>query len=213
MGKDYAYLLLDEAIELLSESDLRRLFGQYVELETVRADVEEGTAGALLPAVEAFAKASLAGEYYEPFEVTSRSYTQRSAGTLSWIAECRRLFERCARADRSAPAEVASAFDILFGLLDRVDECTDGVVFFADEAGSWQVGVDWDTVLPAWFAVLSATAAPDAFARRVVDRVRQHCAHRAAELLAVAGAAATPAQRAALGLVISGPRNGEGKTT
>ena len=38
--------------------------------------------------------------------------------------------------------------DILFGLLNHIDKGNDSVVFFADEGGSWQVGVDWAKVLP-----------------------------------------------------------------
>jgi hypothetical protein len=47
-------------------------------------------------------------------------------------------------AKRSESAEVRQAMDILFGLLDHIDECLDGVIFFAEEGGSWQVGADWN---------------------------------------------------------------------
>jgi len=49
------------------------------------------------------------------------------------------------------PVDVCQAFEIIFGLLDHIDECLDDVSFFADEARSWQVGVDWNKVLPSWF--------------------------------------------------------------
>lgn len=199
LGKDYAYLMLEDAIELLPQAALAQLFGPYIDVKTLRPDDSDGPTASLRASAEAFAQASLAGEYYEPFDIDSRNFTQRSAGTLSWTAECRRLFERCARADSSvAPTEVRGAFDILFDLLDRVDEGQDDVVFFADEGGSWQVGVDWEAVLPAWFVVLSTTAHPEEFARLVVERVSRHCSHKAAGLCASAGRAATPAQRAAL---------------
>jgi hypothetical protein len=199
MGKDYAYLMLEDAIELLPHAALGQLLGQYIDVETLRSDDADASEGSLRASVEAFARASLAGEYYDPFDVDSRNFTQRSAGTLSWTAECRRLFERCARADSSSTlADVRRAFDTLFGLLDRVDECPDDVIFFADEGGSWQIGVDWEGVLPAWFAVLASTTEPEEFARLVVERVRRHCSYKPAELLRVAGATATPAQRAAM---------------
>jgi hypothetical protein len=207
LGKDYAYLMLEDAIELLPQPGLRQLISPYIDVATLRADDGDTSAGSLRTSVEAFARASLAGKFYEPFEVDSRNFTQRSAGTLSWTAECRRLFERCARDDSSVPpTEIRGAFDTLFCLLDRVDKCLDDVVFFADEAGSWQVGVDWQGVLPAWFAVLATTAEPEEFARHVVERVRRHCSHKASELLAIAGTAATPAQRAALARIAVTPR-------
>ena len=50
---------------------------------------------------------------------------------------------------------------------------SDEVIFFADEAGSWQIGVDWRTVFPAYFAAyfgcLAEAAAADEFAK-TVDR-------------------------------------------
>lgn len=36
--------------------------------------------------------------------------------------------------------------DVFYMLDDAID-----VIFFADEGGSWQVGVDWERVLPPWF--------------------------------------------------------------
>jgi len=42
-----------------------------------------------------------------------------------------------------------------------------------DEAGSWQVGVDWEEVLPAWFRSLSPGADPCEWAEAVVDLRRR----------------------------------------
>src|SRR5262249_24272214 len=39
-----------------------------------------------------------------------------------------------------------------FGL---IDEGHDDIVFFADEGGSWQVGIYWRKVFPPWFRCLS----------------------------------------------------------
>jgi hypothetical protein len=39
-------------------------------------------------------------------------------------------------------AGVRCAFDIVFELLDRFDDADDRMVFFADEGGSWMVGID-----------------------------------------------------------------------
>ena len=117
-----------------------------------------------------FEKASLAGEYYESFSVNSKNYTQQSRGTSAWIAEYGRLLDRCVNdAKKGRPAEVREAMDVLFGLLNHIDKGNDDVIFFADEGGSWQVGVDWARVLPVWFKVLSATAEPEEYAGRITD--------------------------------------------
>ena len=78
------------------------------------------------------------------------------------------------KAKGNLPADVRQAFEIIFGLLDHIDECLDDVIFFADEAGSWQVGVDWNKVLSSWFGVLSATAGPEEYAERITVLLEHH---------------------------------------
>jgi len=118
--------------------------------------------------------------------------------------QCERLFQRSAAAvGRNDPAEVCQAFDILSALLDHLDEGRDDIVFFADEGGSWEVVVDWQKVLPAWFTCLAATAGPGAYARRVVscrvvEIVDKHDEYRRDKHLAKARRIATPEQRKAL---------------
>jgi hypothetical protein len=60
------------------------------------------------------------------------------------------FLERCvAQSQKEDPATVCQPFEIIFSLPGKVDECNDDILFFADEGGSWQVGVDWENVLPA----------------------------------------------------------------
>jgi hypothetical protein len=83
-------------------------------------------------------------------------------------------------------------------LLDHIEECQDDIVFFADEGGSWQMGFDWEKVLPAWFSALSATVDSAEYARRTDEILNRHYAEGRAEMLALARRAATPVQRQAL---------------
>jgi hypothetical protein len=141
----------------------------------------------------------LAGEYYKSFGVNSQNYTQMSAGTSAWIAKYLRLLDSCmANAKKDNPAVVCEAMDILFGLLDHIDQGNDDVLFFADEGGSWQVGVDWDRVLPVWFKVLSATAEPEEFANRITALISNHYSYGRDKMLAIARQTATEPQRKAL---------------
>jgi hypothetical protein len=189
--------MLEEAIDMLPPAKLVKLVKPFVDAAKLRPDSK--ARGRLLADVRAFEKASLADEYYETFNVNSKNYREKSAGTRTWIAECERLLDRCvAQAGRSDPAEVRQAFDIIFALLDRIDEDPDHVVFFADEGGSWQVGVNWEKVLPAWFLCLSATAEPEEYARRVTEAIEEHGSYRRDKYLARARKVATPAQRKAL---------------
>src|SRR5204863_9242563 len=110
-----------------------------------------------------------------------------------------RLLDRCViSARKSDPAEVRQAMDILFGLLDHIDKCHDDVIFFADEGGSWQVGVDWANVLPVWFKVLSATAEPEEYAGRIRALLSCHYSYGRDKMLAIARRTATTHQRTAL---------------
>ena len=47
------------------------------------------------------------------------------------------------------------------------NQADDDVIFFADDGGSWEFGIDWRQVLPAYFKVLSGAATPEEYASRV----------------------------------------------
>ena len=155
MGTEYVFLMLDDAITLLPQGKLRKLIAQYLDPDEFRPDGARKVY--LLADVKAFQKASLAGKYYQAFAVNSKNYREKSGGTLAWIADCLRLLERClVQSKKEDQKTVCQAFEIIFSLLSKIDEGSDDILFFADEGGSWQVGVDWEDVLPAWFRVLSA---------------------------------------------------------
>ncbi|HZR21219.1 MAG TPA: hypothetical protein VFE51_28315 [Verrucomicrobiae bacterium] len=135
LGDEYVFYMLDDAIELLSPAKLYQLAKKYIDLKRLQPDAEQAAKPGLLTDVKRFEKASLAGEYYESFDVNSKNCMEKSAGTCAWIAEHDRLLNRCvSSAKGSEPAEVRQAIDILFGLLDHIDECLDDVIFFAERA-------------------------------------------------------------------------------
>ncbi len=175
---------------------LPELVKGHVPLDALRPD--KATAGVLLEVVQEFREASLEGEYYEDFDVNSKNYMEKSRGTETWIAECDRLFDRCvAAAGRRPNVTVRQAFEILLDLLRHIDQGHDDIIFFADEAGSWQVGVDWREVLPAYFACLAGTAAPDEYGLRV-KAVVDFVGYDEDRYLKAARAAASPGQKKAL---------------
>jgi hypothetical protein len=108
------------------------------------------------------------------------------------------LLDRCIEAKKVPPAEVRNALERIFGLLRHIDEGHDDIVFFADEGGSWQVGVDWAKVFPCWFACLAATAAPEEYARQVLAAVDEFERFRRDKHLASARRIATREQKKAL---------------
>jgi hypothetical protein len=185
MGDEYIFYLLDDAISLLSEAQLRELIAPYTDPEQfIVDDVQKEE---VLTEVLAFQKASLAGEYYEETPTRKANWGENSRGTISWIADFRRLLDRCvAESKETSGAEVCTAFDILFGLLDSLDGRTGEGMVFAEECGSWMVGIEWNRVLPAWFQVLAASTEASVFARRAETMIKRHCDIEKAEMLELA---------------------------
>jgi hypothetical protein len=199
IGDETVFYMLDEAIDLLPSDKLATLVGQYLQLERLRPDAGATAKRSFLEDVKAFDAASRAGKYYVLFNVNSKNYMDASTGTRAFIAECRRQLERCvAQANKGEVAETREAFDIIFALLRYIDEGHDDIVFFADEGGSWQVGVDWRKVFPAWFGCLSRSAEPEDFATTVVATVDAFEEHSRGTYFAAARKIATASQGKAL---------------
>lgn len=67
------------------------------------------------------------------------------------------------------------------------------------EAGSWQVGVIWERVLPAWFRSLSPSVDDYEWAETVVDALRDFAGrHQMDTFIEAARESATPEQCEAL---------------
>lgn len=202
-------LVAERAIELpLDEEVLRGLVGDLVQLEDA-AKVKRGGTASLLGEVRAFHEASLRGDYFESFNVNSKNFTSKSKGTDAFMVEFDRLLNRSIRAAAEAPrAPVREAFDLLFALLRRLDEDPDGVVFFADEGGAWQVGVDWRAAFPAWFGCLADGASGEEFAREADRAIADFADHDRPRYLAAARRVANAEQKAALRRL---PARGKGR--
>lgn len=74
-----------------------------------------------------------------------------------------------------------------------------------NEGGSWQAGVDWPRILPAWFKVRSAIDGPEDFAKRITALLSRLYRHGRDKMLAVARSIATPQQRKAVDEIAGGP--------
>lgn len=194
---DDLLVLLDRAIDLLPASKLPKLVKDYARPADLRPDGADPVD--LLRAVRRFHEASLRGKYYEAFMVNSKNFMDKSKGTQRWIAECRRLLGLCVEASRTdRHRETRTAFELVFALLVQIDDGADEIIFFADEAGSWQVGVSWNTVMPAWFRALAATSSADEYADAVHSMISYFASYQADKLLPAARRSADSEQKAAL---------------
>jgi hypothetical protein len=190
-------VIAQRSVELVPTAGLPALLGDRVEMDAL-ADVPTEVSS-LLEEVRRFHATSMAGKYYEAFSVSGKNCTEQSRGTDAFIAEFDRLVLRCVRqADARPRPAVREAFEILFSLLRHIDECHDDVIFFADEGGSWSVGVPWRTVFPAYFRCLGETATGDEFARIVDQAIIDFAGHDRSHYLSEAWRAATAAQQASL---------------
>lgn len=197
MSRGNLLMVAERAIEIVPRSKLGMLVGDMVRLD----QLTEGKRGAapLLDEVRKFYDASLRGEYYDGFDVNSKNFMDKSEGTDASIADFDRLVGKCVRAASKGPhAPVREAFELLFGLLRRIDEDPDSVVFFADEAESWQVGVDWREVPPAYFRCLADSAPGEDFARKVDRAISDFNDYDRARHLTAARRVANAEQKAAL---------------
>lgn len=188
---------LDRAIDLHPDEALSDLIAGFVDLQDVLAD--ENTTNSLLCTIREFHRDSMSGHSYEAFRVDSRNFMQMSRGTEVFIAEHSRLVDACLRAEQAGDlATAAEGLGLLIELMREIDRGERDIVFFADEAGSWQVGVPWERVLPAWFRSLAPTSEPHEWARTVVDAVNDFAGYKMHDMLAAAREIATPEQRKAL---------------
>jgi hypothetical protein len=150
------FAMLDDAFDLLPRATLEHLVNRYIRHVDRRADPDAPRRDAprnLRTAVEGFASACRRGDYFETFDVNSKNCTEQSNGTIAWIAECIRLLDRCVAL--STPkrdiGDVAASFEMLFDLIDDAGSFDFEIVFFADEGGTYEFGIEWSTVMEAWF--------------------------------------------------------------
>jgi hypothetical protein len=197
-------IMLERALEQLPPTALQQVVAGFFHPEDFQAS--PGVSKSLLTEVEQFCEAARKGKYYESFNVNSRNSTTKSAGTEAFIAELDRLYKRCIREAAARPDRATrDAFERLFELERDVDADPDSIVFFADEAGAWQLYTNWGEVLPAWVRCLAATAEPDEFAKEVDRHIREFCEYERPQLLTTARSVASAAQKKALAAVL-GPK-------
>ena len=94
---------------------------------------------------------------------------------------------------------VREAFELLFDVLRHIDKGNDDIIFFADDGGSRDVGVDWHAVFPVYFQCVAKTASAHLFAQVVDQVIKDFADDQRAHHLLSAHRIANPAQKAALG--------------
>jgi hypothetical protein len=198
MSRSSLLIIAERAVELMPPAQRKTLLGDF--LDTHAITPATATTRSLLDEVRDFHARRLAGEYYEGFDVNSRNCTERSKGTDAFMATFDRLVAACIRDTEIGPRlPTLQAFDLLFDVLGHIDEGHDDVIFFADEGGSDEVGVNWRSAMVAYFRCLAETASAEEFALAVDEVITDFADHDRAHYLAEACRLASEAQRAAVG--------------
>lgn len=193
LRKEALLELLERALALIPSDQWPRLLDGCSHLPQAAPEIS------LLDETRKFVRASKRRDYFDDFEVNSRNWRDVSAGTRNWLRTCERLLTRCAKeTKKEISAETLEAFELLFSLLRYIDDGHDDMIFFADEGGSWQVGVDWVKTLPAYFACLAAYSEPDDYARKADKVIRELDDYHREKLLRSAKRAGTAPQKKAL---------------
>lgn len=196
MSRGNLLIIAERAIEFIPRAKLQALVGDSVRLTNLART--KPAAAPLLAEVRRFYEAGLQGRYYESFAVNSKNFMETSQGTEEFIVEFNDLLGKCVHAAEKEPMPpVREAFELLFRLLRCIDK-GDDVIFFADEGGSWQVGVDWRIALPAYFQCLANTAPPEDFAREVDRAIKDFAEYERPRHLTSARRVASAKQKKAL---------------
>lgn len=198
MDRGSLLIIAQRAVELLPATQLSALLADFVQLAAPPAEMGNAPV-TLLDEVRAFYDAAMTGKYYETIEINNRGRQEQSEGTDAFISEFDRHLRRSIRAaEQEMHSEARSSFELLFGLLQHIDEGNDGMLFFADDGSSLDVGVNWRTALPAYFNCLAKVSSPEEFARTVGEAIESFVDYDRPWFTDVARNVANDSQRAAL---------------
>ena len=119
------------------------LLGDFVTHEGT-ASGQQHSLPALVDDARSFFDATMVGNYYESVEIINWGRQEQSARTDAFAAEFDRLVRRCAHvADQSDFLAARDGVELLLDSLRHVDKGNDDVLFFADDGGLQNVGVNW----------------------------------------------------------------------
>jgi hypothetical protein len=161
--------LLVVLIRVLSTAPAGAVRGTFPDYRlTCLEDRQDPTEGkTLTQAVQEFCESAKRGDYYQELWLGARHSSMKSSKTEEFGALLTLLFDGCvAEAESGDSAEVCKAYELLFDLLRDIDRCETDIVFWADEPGTWQLGVDWTRVLSPYFRCLRSIVTLQEFGER-----------------------------------------------
>ena len=186
--------LLSTAYDQMNIDQRRWVFGKLVdELPPAPVDGE-----VLLDEVELFQRESLAGIYYEPFDINSKNWTYVPEETEEWFERLGDLLKAsCQLATQGDHLHAVACFGILYELINTMERGEE--IVFGDEIGSWMIPGDEKQYIAAYMTSLAATTTPKEFAVAALPLIRRDSYHSfAAQAYLSAVRTANEAQKAHL---------------
>jgi len=160
--------LLNRAYDEMKIDQRRRVFRKYVEkLPPAPLDGE-----VLLSQIEAFQQSSLAGHYYEPFDINSKNWMHVPEETKEWFEELGDYL----KASRQLTAQgdhlhAVACFGILYELIDTMERGEE--IVFGEEIGGWMIPGDEKEYVAAYMTSLAATTGPEEFTEAAIPLIRR----------------------------------------
>lgn len=147
--------LLVRTLATVPATELEQVLSDHFRAGDIGAKRDQANVGVRVE-VKRFYELARRGHFYEAIPYRGR---ERSRGTQEFVARWKVALDRCVAEHGHAPPEdLRAALEMLMDLLRRIDECSEDIVHFTDESGSWQVGAVWDRALPVYFDCLARTS-------------------------------------------------------
>jgi hypothetical protein len=164
--------LLSTAYDQMNIDQRRWVFGKLVdELPPAPVDGE-----VLLDEVELFQRESLAGIYYEPFDINSKNWTYIPEETEEWFERLGDLLKAsCQLTTQGDHLHAVACFGILYELIDTMERGEE--IVFGDEIGSWMIPGDEKQYIAAYMTSLAATTTPEEFTAAALPLIRRDSYH------------------------------------
>lgn len=123
---------------------------------------------AFLAEVERFVEDSLAGRYWGfTGKKNERGFYETPEATDRWCRQAEKLCTDALRLARDGEDQaVASGLELLLDLFDKSQDGSHDIVFAEEWGIDWEVHVDFEKLLRAFFTALARSASPEEFAQR-----------------------------------------------
>lgn len=159
---------LQSSLNYMDTEQRRSVFGKfYNQIEPGRI-----TGKKLLQKIQKFEQDSFAGEYYAPFEINSKNFSEIPQETEMWFEELNELLSYSTQLSKQGDHAVAiECFSILYDLIFDIDSGEE--IVFADEYGSWMIPGDEKEYIRAYITSLAKIKSPEDFSDLVIPLIRR----------------------------------------